>query len=190
MVSYSRSAIVVLYLLTLSSVATFFSVVHYNRIRNHSVKLEYLTIAQFYFFFGFALAVLGKANDFGSAPLCTGDARITIFGSFKFIPVGRSISIVFTCIVIVIYTYMLVIDYELIDKIKGLGTSGTKNVSPTSRCVPKLSGTTAITPGENNTRPTNASGGLPILVRDDTSWVLIFNLLITFVVWALLVANT
>lgn len=107
-----RSAIVVLYLLTLSWAAVFFSLPSYNRFRKSDRTLKYLSIVQSYILFGFAFAVLVKANSgFGSMPICNVGARVAIFRPFNILPVGRILALVAMSIVIAIYSTLTAVDY-------------------------------------------------------------------------------
>lgn len=106
------SAIVVLYLLTLSWAAVFFSLPSYNRFRKSDRTLKYLSIVQSYILFGFAFAVLVKANSgFGSMPICNVGARVAIFRPFNILPVGRILALVAMSIVIAIYSTLTAVDY-------------------------------------------------------------------------------
>lgn len=107
-----QSAIVVLYLLTLSWAAVFFSLPSYNRFRKSDRTLKYLSIVQSYILFGFAFAVLVKANSgFGSMPICNVGARVAIFRPFNILPVGRILALVAMSIVIAIYSTLTAVDY-------------------------------------------------------------------------------
>lgn len=114
----------VLYLLSLSSFAVFFSTVRYSRFKHpdqlRDRALEWLSAIQLYFFFVLSLVILEFSNtSFGSLPLCNVDARLAIFRPFRFLPAGRIISIIFVFIVTTIYTFwgMPTSDLELLSTI-------------------------------------------------------------------------
>lgn len=124
----------VLYLLSLSSVSIFFCTVRYDRFPNRGRTLEYLSVVQFYFFFGLALSVLVEGNnDFGMLPPCNKGARVVLFRPFNFIPVGRTIFIIFISMLIAIYSAMIIVDYIFIraksTEMEGEDSQWRRNVS-------------------------------------------------------------
>jgi hypothetical protein len=99
--------LIALYLLLLSSVTV--------NLSSPSVKpfdfFHYLSIIQNYTFFAFILILLVKAETFGNAPECNGNAVLVIFQPFRVIPAGRLVGSIATGIVILLYTWITVRDH-------------------------------------------------------------------------------
>lgn len=109
----SYSATVILYLLTLSSISIFFSLARLAHFTRTSRWIKLLSVIQYYFHFGLALAVLIVAGDgFGSLPLCNVGARVVIFRPFNMLPAGCIGFIIFHVIWIAFYTTMTFLDYH------------------------------------------------------------------------------
>ncbi|KDQ54253.1 hypothetical protein JAAARDRAFT_60674 [Jaapia argillacea MUCL 33604] len=105
-------ALVVVYLLTPSWTAIFFTMPAYNRLKKGSRVVKLLAILQSYLVFACAFVVLTLAPSFGSNPPCNGYLNFVIFRPFKVLENGRTAFLVLLSCVTVGYTLMLVSDYR------------------------------------------------------------------------------
>lgn len=106
------SALVVFYLLAMSWAAVFFTIPTYNRFVKSDTTLKVLSVFQSYLLFGFALALLTKAETFGVHHECNENAVAVVFFRFSALRTGRILGWIFVTIVIVIYTMMTFYDYH------------------------------------------------------------------------------
>ncbi|KZT24781.1 hypothetical protein NEOLEDRAFT_1093604 [Neolentinus lepideus HHB14362 ss-1] len=107
-------ALVVLYLLTPSWTAIFFTMPQYNRHRKSGAIVKYLAILQSYLVFACAFAILTKAESFGSDPQCNKDLVFVIFRPFRVLYAGRNAFLVLLSLCTLFYTVMLYSDYSTI----------------------------------------------------------------------------
>jgi hypothetical protein len=130
------SALLVLYLLSLSSVALWFAFVRYHRFHHASTVVKIIVIAQAYLIIALAFAVLITAPSFGSAPLCNVEVLVVFFGTIRFLNVGRVVFLVFVSLIAILWTASRIQTY--------LGRLGEKHSLPTqaARCAPPSGDTT------------------------------------------------
>ncbi|TFK46503.1 hypothetical protein OE88DRAFT_896385 [Heliocybe sulcata] len=105
-------ALVVLYLLTPSWAAIFFTMPQYNRHKRSGSIIKYLAILQSYLIFACAFAVLRYAPTFGTEVECNKDLVFVIFKPFKVLYAGRNAFLVLLAIVTLAYTVLLYLDYS------------------------------------------------------------------------------
>ncbi|EPQ51727.1 hypothetical protein GLOTRDRAFT_117755 [Gloeophyllum trabeum ATCC 11539] len=105
-------ALVVLYLLSPSWAAIFFTMPQYNRHKKSEPIVKVLAIVQSYLLFACAFAILGNASTFGSSPECNSHLVFVIFRPFHVLNAGRNAFLVLLSIVALIYTVLLYCDYQ------------------------------------------------------------------------------
>jgi hypothetical protein len=104
------SALVVLYLLTLSWFALWFAHIRYYRFRKANILVKILSVAQGYFVVALAFAILGTAPSFGSTPACNIHLVAVVFATFRFLNVGRITFLVMLGLVVVVYTALRILE--------------------------------------------------------------------------------
>jgi len=99
-------ALVVLYLLSLSSLALWFAFIRYHRFHHANLWVKLIANALAYFTIALAFAILITAPSFGSTPSCNDELVVVIFAPFRFLEVGRILFLVIVCLVAAVWTVL------------------------------------------------------------------------------------
>lgn len=107
----SISALVVLYLLSLSWVTVVLSLPWVNRLSDAPRLVNIFSIVQSYAFIAFALVVLVTAHTFGGTPDCNPTAKVVLFRPFQFFEAGRILAWILISSILFAYTVLTIMDY-------------------------------------------------------------------------------
>jgi len=106
----SNSALITLYLLTMSWVIVIASLSFCNRLSDDTKILQLVSVIQGYAILAFAFAVLATADNFGYSSECNHNAVAVIFRPFSALKSGRIFGWIVVSLVFVCYTVMTVRD--------------------------------------------------------------------------------
>jgi len=100
------SALVILYLLSMSWVVVIASLASCNRLSDDTKILQLVLVIQSCIILAFAFAVLATAHHFGTTPECNQNTRVVIFRPFSALNAGRIFGGVFFGLAFIGYTVM------------------------------------------------------------------------------------
>ena len=194
--SAAISALIVLYLLSLSWVAVFFALPQYNRFKHANSIVKVLAIGQSYFLIAFGYTVLSAAPSFGNIATCNNTIVVSIFAPFKLLNSGRTLFLVALSLATVGYTLLLINDYR---NARPAGTNATVQAddgdstrvmdSSSSVQMGSLSSRTPSTTTSKSHHPPPSnltiSGSQRVAVKVDGRIVVTIILILTFSVLAI-----
>ncbi|KAJ7069249.1 hypothetical protein C8F01DRAFT_1363474 [Mycena amicta] len=106
-----HDALIVLYLLCLSGLTVFAVSLSSKRFKVAKLALRYFAIIQTYLILAFALALLIKAESFGSRPQCNQYAVVVLLRPFSALKPGRIVCFVLVAVFTMFYTVITVEDH-------------------------------------------------------------------------------
>ena len=114
------SAVVVLYLLSMSWIVVIASLASCNRLSDNTKLLQLASVIQSYIILAFAFAVLATADRFGSNPECNQNTVAVIFRPFSALKSGRIFGWIVVSLAFMCYTAMTARDYtsQILKKVR------------------------------------------------------------------------
>jgi len=131
----------------------YFALAPYNRFKKADKFLKYLSILHSYVLFAYGFAVLVTAPNFGSNTTCNSEVVVVIFRPFPAINQGRIVGIVALVFIVLVYSGLLIIDYNLLRFVTNcFPSSGDHTVKRSSKKTTSRQTNNVSTPLANNTR--------------------------------------
>jgi hypothetical protein len=164
----SGSALVTLYLLTMSWIVVIASLSSCNRLSDDTQTLQFASVIQGYAILAFAFAILATADSFGYSPGCNQNALVVIFRPFSALRSGRIFGWIVVGLVFLCYTGMTVRDYtaKVLKRIRAR-QAARKRVNPSHEApVPQYNASDFASHGATHAPPLTDMRALREKVRE------------------------